>query len=340
MGINKIQENALKKANKKTKIDNLVKFIFAFLAFLCSSVVIFIVSFVIVKGIQPFFVPDGAGLTQSFSAFFQNNRWTYDGTGGMGYLALATIFTTLCSLIISAPTSIFTALFVVKICPKKLKEIIKSAIQILSSIPSVIFGLFGMGVINPIVKNFANVFGTQTFGGNSVLSGIVVLAFMSIPTITLVSITSIEAVDNNLYKASLALGASKEQTNYKIVLKASQSGIFAGIILGIGRALGEATAIQMVIGNGGSGLDFINPFNIYSTLTTTMLAGIGEASGIGYDVRFSLGIVLMLIIVTTNILLNYLKDVMTRIEPKKKRDYFKFFKDIKIYYEAYKNGTK
>ena len=337
METNRIQENALKKANTKTKIDKLVKFIFAFLAFLCASVVIFIVVFVIAKGVQPFFVPDGNGLTQSFSAFFVNNRWTYDGQGGMGFIALATIFTTLLSLIISVPTSIFTALFVVKICPKRLKELIKTAIQILSSIPSVIFGLFGMGVINPIVKNFASVLGSQTFGCNSVLSGVIVLAFMSIPTITLVSITSIEAVDNNLYKASLALGASKEQTNYKIVLKASQSGIFAGIILGIGRALGEATAIQMVIGNGGSGMDFINPFNIYSTLTTTMLTGIGEATGIGYDVRFSLGIVLMLIIVVTNVGLNYLKDVMTRIEPKKKHDFMKPFRTLKIYYEAYKN---
>lgn len=340
MGLERIQENALKKANKKTKIDNLVKLVFAFLALLCASVVIFIVVFVLIKGIQPFIIPDGAGAIQSFGAFFTNNRRTYDGNGGMGYLALATMYTTLLSLIISVPTSIFTALFVVKICPKKLKEIIKSAIQILSSIPSVIFGLFGMGVINPLVKNFASALGSQTFGGNSVLSGVIVLAFMSIPTITLVSITSIEAVDNNLYKASLALGASKKQTNYKIVLKAAQSGIFAGIILGIGRALGEATAIQMVIGNGGSGMDFVNPFNIYATLTTTMLSGIGEASGIGYDVRFSLGIVLMLIIVFTNVILNYIKEVMTRIEPKKKRDYFKFFKDIKIYYEAYKNGTK
>lgn len=337
MEINQIQTNAFKKAKLKTKIDKIVKYIFAFLAFLCSSVVIFIIIFVLIKGIEPFIVPDGSGLKQDFNLFFINNRWTYDGQGGMIFLALSTLYTTLLSLIISVPTSIFTALFVVKICPKKLKEILKTAIQILSSIPSVIFGLFGMGVINPIVKNLANLLGTQTFGGNSILSGIIVLAFMSIPTMTLVSITSIEAVDNNLFKASLALGASKEQTNYKIVLKASQSGIFAGIILGIGRALGEATAIQMVIGNGGSGMDFINPFNIYATLTTTMLNGIGEASGIGYNVRFSLGIVLMIIIVLTNVLLNYIKDLSTRIERKKKHDYFKFFRNIKIYFEAYKH---
>lgn len=334
-----IQEQALKKANKKAKVDNIVKFIFAFLALLCSSVVIFIIVFVLIKGIQPFIVPDGTGSIQNIGLFFTNNRWTYDGNGGMGYIALATIYSTFLSLIISVPTSIFCGLFVVKICPKRIKEIIKTAIQILASIPSVIFGLFGMGVINPIVKNFASLFGSQTFGGSSVLSGILILAFMSIPTITLISITSMEAVNNNLYKVSIALGASKEQTNYKIILKASQSGIFAGVILGVGRALGEATAIQMVIGNGGTSFDFINPFNIYSTLTTTMLTGIGEASGIGYDVRFSLGIVLMIIIVVTNLFLNYLKDALTNNEKKPSR-IKSLLKNIKIYYESYKNEHK
>lgn len=334
---NLIQENALNKANAKTKMDVIVKSIFAFLAFVYASVIIFIVAFVLFKGIEPFVKTYPSGGKQDIGLFFTNERWTYDGTGGMSFLALATMYVSSLSLIVSVPTSIFTALFIVKICPKAFKEIIKTAVQILASIPSVIFGLFEMGVINPLVKNFANAMGTQTFGGNSVLSGVFVLAFMSIPTITLVSITAMEAVDNNLYKASLALGASTEQTNYKITFKAAQSGVFAGIILGIGRALGEATEIQMVIGNGGSGFDFVNPFNIYATLTTKMLTGIGEASGLGYDVRFSLGVVLMIIIIITKVLLNFIKDEMTRIEPRKKIDWLKPFRHLKVYYEAYKN---
>lgn len=337
---NNVQIDSLKKAKFKTKIDLLVKSVFAFLAIVCSCVVIFIVIFIFVKGIEPFIIPDGNGATQDFGLFFTNPNWLYDGTGGMVYIMLATIFVTLLSLIISVPTSIFCSLFIVKICPKVFKEVFKTGVQILASIPSVVFGLFGMGVLKPIVKDIANVFNMQTFGGSSVLTGILVLAFMSIPTITLISITSIEAVDNNLSKASLALGASNQQTNYKIVLKAAESGIFAGVILGIGRALGEATAIQMVIGNGGVGFDFLNIFNIYRTLTTTMLTGIGEATGIKYNIRFSLGIVLILLIVITNLLLNTLKNYMTRIESPVKKKRNNFFKDIKIYFEAYVNAWK
>ena len=342
MKSNNIQQNALKKANFKTKIDLLVKFIFAFLALICACVVIFIVIFILVKGIQPFIIPDGNGATQNVSDFFLNPNWLYDGTGGMSYMMLATIYVTLLSLIISVPTSIFCGLFIVKVCPKSIKEILKTGVQILASIPSVIFGLFGMGVLKPIVKGFANAVGMQTFGGSSVLTGVLVLAFMTIPTITLVSITSMEAVDINLSKASLALGASNQQTNYKIVLKASQSGIFAGTILGIGRALGEATALQMVIGNGGVGWDLLNVFNIYRTLTTTMLAGIGEATGIKYDIRFSLGIVLIIVIVVTNILLNLLKNYMTRIDKGEPKDKNKIgiIKNIKIYLEAYVHAKK
>lgn len=337
---NHFQIDILKKAKFKTKIDLIVKLIFAFLAIVCSCVVIFIVIFIFIKGIEPFIVPDGNGATQDIGLFFSNPNWLYDGTGGMAYMLLATIFITFLSLIISIPTSIFCSLFIVKICPRFLKEIFKTGIQILASIPSVVFGLFGMGVLKPIVKEIASLFNMQTFGGSSVLTGVLVLAFMSIPTITLVSITSIEAVDNNLSKASLALGASNQQTNYKIVLKAAESGIFAGAILGIGRALGEATAIQMVIGNGGVGFDFLNIFNIYRTLTTTMLTGIGEATGIKYNIRFSLGIVLIVLIVITNLLLNALKNYMTRVETPVKKNRRNYFKDLKIYFEAYINARK
>ena len=111
---------------------------------------------------------------------------------------------------------------------------------------------------------------------------------------------------NELILGSLALGASKTQTNFKVVLKGAKNGIFSGIILGVGRALGEATAVSKVCGNAQVGPTF-SLFDTTSTITTTILSGFNEASGMAYDVKFSLGVVLILIIISTNLVLNYVK---------------------------------
>ena len=311
---NIVQED--KKFKRKELADRIVKLIFLFIAIICASFVIFIVIFILEKGIEPFVknysLVDGEVVQQNIGLFFTNTRWLYDGNGGMGFLLLTTLYTTLLSLIISIPVSIFTALFIVKKKKKRAKPVIKTCVELLSSIPSVIYGIFGMGVICPIIQMAP----VQTFAGNSILSASLVLALMSIPTITMVSINAIEAVDKSMINASIALGASNAQTNLKIVLFSAKSGIFAGIILGVGRALGEATAVQMVIGNNANGLGFYNPLNPGMTLTSAMLSGIGEASGIGYDVRFSLGIVLILVILMITSILNVVKNKMDVIKTK------------------------
>ena len=324
---------------KKETMDKIVQKVFFLFALLSASFVIFIIVFIAIKGIYPFIhnysVNSETIVKQDFTSFFINSRWLYDGTGGMVYLLLTTLYTTLLSLIISVPTSILTSLFIVKIVHKKLKPVLKTSIELLASIPSVIFGLFGKGIICPLINNM----GVETFGGRSILAGTIVLALMTIPTITMLSISAIEAVDHRLIEASLSLGASKAQTNIKIVLTTAESGIFAGIILGIGRALGEATAIQMVIGNNNLGQGFYNIFNPGNTLTSAMLSGIGEASGIGYDVRFSLGLILILVIFLISSLLNFVKKEMMKID--KKHPVFEFikskFNDMKIYFKALKN---
>ena len=164
-------------------------------------------------------------------------------------------------------------------------------IELLSGIPSIIYGLFGLGVLTKLVEGLGSIFGIQTAGGISLLATVLVLSIMILPTITTIAITSISSVNNSLILGSLALGASPTQTNFKVVLIGAKSGIFSGIILGIGRALGEATAITMVCGNSGSGISF-NPFDITRTLTSTMLQGIHESSGMDYDIRFSIGLLL------------------------------------------------
>lgn len=314
------------KFKRKDLLDRVVKGIFLFIAILCASFVVFIVIFILEKGIEPFVknysTVEGEVLNQNFGLFFTNNRWLYNGEGGMGFLLLTTLYTTIISLIISVPVSVFTALFIVRMAPKKTKPVIKTCVELLSSIPSVIYGIFGMGVICPIIASAP----VETFAGNSIFAASLVLALMSIPTITMVSINAIEAVDKRLIDASIALGASTAQTNLKIVISSAKSGIFAGIILGIGRALGEATAVQMVIGNNSLGTGFYNIFNPGMTLTSAMLSGIGEATGLGYDVRFSLGIVLILVILAITSILNVVKNKMDVIKTKNNVSSFKKIK--------------
>jgi phosphate transport system permease protein len=146
----------------------------------------------------------------------------------------------------------------------------------------------------------------QTAGGISTLSTVLVLAIMIMPTRTLLSITAIKAVQKDVEQNSLALGATKMQTLFKITLVDAKSGIFAGIILGVGRALGEATAVSMVAGNAGTGPSF-NIFNTTRTLTSTMLLGLKETTGLDYDIRFSVGVILIVLIIVTNLLLNFAK---------------------------------
>lgn len=139
----------------------------------------------------------------------------------------------------------------------------------------------------------------------------ILLAIMVFPTMTSLAIVAINAVPKELTEGSLALGATTTQTNFRVVLTSAKSGIFAGLILGLGRAFGEATAVSMVAGNAMIG-PTLNPFDTTRTLTSTMLAGLKETQGLDYDIRFSVGIVLMAVILLTNLGIHYVKDRIGR----------------------------
>lgn len=303
------------KAERKKVVDAIVKNIFLAIALVCASVIVFVVIFIFVKGLSSFlttYEEGGTTGTQSFWGFLANTTWNGGAFNfGGGYLIVNTLYLTLLSLLLSIPLSILTSLLITRIAPKGISSVLQAGVELLAAVPSVIYGLFGIGFINPMVRSLAESMGISTMGGNSILSAVMVLALMSIPTMTLMSVTAIKAVNPNLIKASLALGASPTQTNFKIVLKDAQSGIFAGIILGIGRALGEATAVQMVIGNSPSGMHF-GLFETSSTLTTQMLMGIGEATPgtLGYDIRFSAGLFLIVLILVIDLTLNHIKNWM------------------------------
>lgn len=291
---------------KKLQKDVLLKRLFMLAAIVSASCIAVIVIFVAIKGIQPF-LPGYQYGQISFIDFLFGTTWRQDqGLYGVGFIVINTLLSAFGALVISFPISVLTALFIVKIAPKKIASIMQSVVELLASIPSVVYGVFAAGAITSLVMNVANQLNVTTAGGNSLIAVILLLAIMIFPTITSLSITSIQAVDKDLELASLALGATRTQTNFKVVLMSAKSGIFAGAILGIGRAFGEATAVAMVAGNKVFGPTF-DLFDITRTLTSTMLSGLKETTGLDYDIRFSVGIVLMVVILCSNFLLNSVK---------------------------------
>ena len=304
-------QNTEERKLKTALIDESVKRILQGLAILSASFIFVIAGVILIKGVTPFVTQNGGLGSVPLWNFLTGNTWLVGPTFAsnlysVGFIIIQTIYVTFLSLFISFPIGVLTALFIAKIAPKKVAELLRTVVEMLASIPSIIYGLFGAGVILKIVYDFSALLGYQSKGGSSVLSSVIILALMTIPTITTVSEVAIRSVDKTLIHGSLALGASPTQTNFKVVLAAAKSGIFTSAILGVGRALGEATAVSLVAGGRRSGLSF-NILDTTSTLTTTMLEGMKESAGLDYDIRFSVGIILMVVILITNLTLNTIK---------------------------------
>lgn len=303
--------NDVKQIKRKTITDKIVRGVLLSLTILCSLIIIFVTLFILIKGLMPFFKEyeiNGEKVRVNIISFlFGTTYFKAPATYGIGFVFIDTIYVTFLALLLAVPVSILSALFIVRIAPKVLSKILNSIVELLASIPSVIFGMFGTALITKFVKWLSNLFNYQSSGGLSTLASAIILALMIIPTITMISVTAISSIKQDQILGSLALGASKTETNYKVVLLGAKNGIISGIILGTGRALGEATAISMVCGNAYSGPTF-NLFDKTRTLTTSMLQNIHETSGLDYDIRFSIGLVLIIIIILTNILLNIVKN--------------------------------
>ncbi len=237
-----------------------------------------------------------------------------DPSYGIGYIILSSIVGTFGAVIIGVPIGILTAVFLTDFTSssaagRKISRVLTSAVELLAAIPSVIYGLIGMMVLNPIMyrletKIFAGDTNHQFTGGSNLLSAIIVLALMILPTVINISVSSIKAVPDSIRSASLALGASKIQTMFKVVIPAAKSGIMAGVVLGIGRALGEAMAINMVAGGA---VNIPLPFNSVRFLTTQLVSEMSYSSGLHRQVLFSVGLVLYIFIVLINLGLTVLK---------------------------------
>ena len=228
-----------------------------------------------------------------------------DPSFGIAYIILSSIVGTAGSVLIGVPVGILTAVFLTEISGKRLAGIVTPAIELLAAIPSVIYGLLGMMILNPIMFKlekiiFANSPNHQFTGGSNMISAIIVLAIMILPTVISVSASSIRSVRGDLRAASLALGASRIQTIFKVTIPAAKSGILTGAVLGIGRALGEAMAINMVAGGA---VNIPLPFNSVRFLTTQLVSEMGYAEGLHRKVLFTVGLVLYIFIMVINLIL-------------------------------------
>lgn len=224
---------------------------------------------------------------------------------GILYIILSSMVGTVVAVIIGIPIGLLTAVFLSEIAGKHLAAIVRGAVELLASIPSVIYGFIGMMILNPWMyqlekRIFANDSSHQFTGGANLLSAIIVLAIMILPTVISVSLSSLKGVSNQLRAASLALGATKIQTIFKVVIPAAKSGILTGVVLGIGRALGEAMAINMVAGGS---VNLPLPFNSVRTLTTQIVSEMGYAQGVHREVLFTVGLVLYVFIMIVNFIL-------------------------------------
>lgn len=225
---------------------------------------------------------------------------------GILYVILTSIIGTALAVLLGVPIGILTAVFLAETAPRKLAALVKPAVELLAGIPSVVYGLLGLMILNPLMYKLelAIFKGSDTHqftGGANLLSAVIVLAIMILPTVINISESAIRAVHPSLKSASLALGASHIQTIFKVILPAAKSGIITAVVLGVGRAIGEAMAITLV---SGSSVNMPLPFNSVRFLTTAIVAEMGYASGLHRQVLFTIGLVLFVFIMIINITLN------------------------------------
>lgn len=227
------------------------------------------------------------------------------GKFGILYIILTSIVGTLLAVLIAIPVGLFTATALSEMVTGTPKKIMKAAIELLAGIPSVVYGLLGILIINPQMYKLEKFFyhtshSHQFTGGANLIAAIIVLVIMILPTLINVSETALETVPNHLRLSSYALGSTKIQTIFKVVIPAAKNGIMSAIVLGVGRAIGEAMAILLVAGNA---VNLPAPFNSVRFLTTAIVSEMSYSSGVHRQVLFTIGLVLFIFIMIINIVL-------------------------------------
>ena len=210
---------------------------------------------------------------------------------------LTSIYGTAGAIIVGVPIGFMTAVYLAKIAPPKIRSIIEAAVSMLAGIPSVVYGLVGMLVLVPGIRRIFNI-----PDGASLFAAMIVLAIMILPSIIKVSVTALEAVPKEYEDASLALGATPVETYFRVSVPAAKSGIAAAVVLGVGRAIGEAMAVIMVSGNASN---MPSLFESVRFLTTAVASEMSYSSGLQQQALFSIALVLFLFIMLINATLNF-----------------------------------
>lgn len=213
---------------------------------------------------------------------------------GILNMIVASLYVTALSVVIGVGIGLFTAICLYKFCPKKIVAPIRHMINLLAGIPSVIYGLFGMTVIVPYIRDYISPTGV----GYGILASSIVLAIMVLPTIVSVSLDAMNAVPESYFEGALALGATKEQSTFKIMLPAAKSGILAGVVLAIGRAIGETMAVIMVIGGSPEMPESL--FQSVRTLTANIAMGAMELKDDVLSALIASGVVLFVFTLILN----------------------------------------
>lgn len=279
--------------NRKKIFENFVHGIFLVLGLITVASVLLITVYLVISGIP-------AIKEIGIFDFLFGQEWESTAAEpkfGILPFILTSIYGTAGAILIGTPIGFFTAVYLAKLAPIKVRNVVSSAIGLLAGIPSVVYGFVGMIVLVPAIRNIFNI-----PDGSGLLAAIIVLSVMVLPSIIKVSITALEAVPKEYEEASLALGATKVETCFKVSVPAARSGITAAIVLGVGRAIGEAMAVMMVSGNAPN---MPSLFESVRFLTTAVASEMSYASGLQRQALFSIALVLFLFIMIINAALNF-----------------------------------
>lgn len=297
------QKNHTMRANKKRDIlEYVAEKMFLINACIAVLSVAAIAFFVFYKGLQPFISSNHEGY-YSIIKFLSGTEWRPNddiskALYGILYMIFGSLIATGGAIVLGVPIGVLTAVFISEIAPKPVKKIVKPAVELLAGIPSVLYGVFGLGIIVPTIMEVS-----PQNQGQSLLAVIIVLTVMILPTVITISESAINSVPNAYREGSYGLGASKIQTIFKVILPAAKSGILAGVVLGIGRAIGETMAVMLVAGNPIAGI----PTSIWDPirpLTTNIAMEMSYAFGLHQEMLFATGVVLFVFIIILNLILN------------------------------------
>ena len=279
---------------KSNLLERAVHGIFLVLGLITVACVLVITAYLVISGIPAI---HEIGLVD----FLFGEKWASIATEpayGILPFILTSIYGTAGAIAIGVPIGFLTAVYLAKMAPKKVKEVVGQAVSMLAGIPSVVYGLVGMMVLVPGIRKVFHV-----PDGASLLASIIVLAIMILPSIIKMSVTALEAVPKEYEDASLALGATPEETWFRVSVPAAKSGIAAAVVLGVGRAIGEAMAVMMVAGNAANMPNSI--FQSVRFLTTAVASEMSYSSGLQRQALFSIALVLFLFIMLINAVLNF-----------------------------------